>query len=609
MWNRNKASPGGHPRPYLATLAIVLPAIFVGCAKSGPEKTNNRTIPTNYVEGSFVVTADSSSDAEGLKSSSESVATELGCRVAAFDQINWGSEDSTGVLSQEMKNTYNVRFENCDFSKDGTTAILAKFEARTGITGAEAEALAAATPIRENDPNKTSQGHLNFIKRDQACNASERNNQKPVIVAIVDSGVDMDHPDLQGMFLSDKNGRVIGANFVGSGSTMSPDDNWDDKAGHGTHVAGLIGAMSNNGKGVVGVGSCANIKIMPVRVLNDQGTGSSIEIERGVKWAADHGAQIINLSLGFTSISYSSNTNHYRSLYADLAKRDVIVFAAAGNDGYLNGTEAEQGGRRFHYPSSYQNVISVAATNDSGTLASFSNRGELVDIAAPGYNVLSTTNDGRYGRMSGTSMASPVAAGAFALALASAEQGFAENIDRMDTKIVDTILAQSVLSNARLEKNAVLSGGVIDVEKLVKATMARFPKVVEEQPVDEPVDEPKVPDTGVITPVKPEPQIQPQPQPQQPAKNFEFVGLIDGQKAGNPQTLEVQNLPKDTSVVYFYWGDSYWSFSKVSVAANAATVKDADEWYLYGNRTLTAVAFNKYGRVLKQIKVSLKGLR
>lgn len=606
MRNRFNVPPyGGNAKPYLVVLAAVLPAVFAGCAKSGPEKSNNRSVPANYVEGSFVVTASGETSAESLKGSSETVASELGCRMAAFDQINWGSPESTGVLSEEMRNTYNVRFENCDFTKDGTQAILSKFEAQTGIAGVEAEALAAATPIKENDQYKDSQDHLSFVKRDQACSASERNNKKPVVIAVVDSGVDMNHPDLVDMFHKDKNGRIIGANFVGSGAHMAPDDNWDDKTGHGTHVAGLIGAMANNTKGVVGVGSCVNIKIMPVRVLNEKGSGTSIEIDRGVKWAADNGAQIINLSLGYTAVTYQANPNHYRSLYADLAKRDIIVFAAAGNDGYVNGSQTDEGGYRWHYPSSYQNVISVAATNSQGRLTSFSNRGAQVDIAAPGYQVLSTTNDGRYGRMSGTSMATPVAAGVYALALASAEQGFAENIDRIDGKVVDELLAGSVLSNGRLAKTDVLAGGVIDAEKLVKATMAKFPKVEDEQPIEEPA----VPEQPAVTPVTPQPAVQPV-EPEQPVQPeiFEFATLKDGQKISDAIGLEVKNLPAGTTVVYFYWGDSYWSFTKAYVNSNATSVKDSDQWFLYGNRTLTAVAYNKYGRALKVAKVALKGL-
>src|SRR5690606_10271978 len=147
--------------------------------------------------------------------------------------------------------------------------------------------------LLENDPLKHEQEHIQVIRRDNACEQA-RASMEPIIVAVVDSGVDTDHPDLEGAFLRGSEGEIIGANFVGSGANMPPDMNADDVGGHGTHVAGLIAAAANNGEGVVGVASCANVKIMPIRVLGDNGRGTTIEIERGVKWAADHGAHIIN---------------------------------------------------------------------------------------------------------------------------------------------------------------------------------------------------------------------------------------------------------------------------------------------------------------------------
>jgi len=599
MTNRIFHPPsGGRSRPFSIILIGILSGVVNGCAESDFGKASKRTMPTNYVEGSFVVTADGTADVDSLKASSELVASELGCHVAAVDSINWGSSSHSGVVSQELQETYNVRFENCDFSKDATNAILKTFEKQTGISGVEAEALATAAPIIENDPGKRNQSHLAFIKRDQACSAAERENTKPIVVAVVDSGIDIDHPDLRDMFLKDSSGRIIGANFVGTGSQMPPDDNWNDISGHGTHVAGLIGAMANNGQGVVGVGSCANIKIMPIRVLNNEGKGTSIEIERGVKWAADRGAHIINLSLGYTAITFQPSPRHYRSIYADLARRDIVVFAAAGNDGYVNGSLTEEGGRRFHYPSSFENVISVAATDNTGVLTSFSNRGELVDIAAPGSAILSTMINGRYGRKSGTSMATPVVAGGYALALASVSPGLSPNGNLIDTGVAKNLLSNAILSGYSLPSQSVASGGVLDLERLVKATIAKFPKVVDE-PTDQPED--KLGDNTESNPIIPE-------QPEHVENNFEFVGLISGQKAALPQSLEVQHLPRGTHSVAFYWGSSYFAFTKVLVNGSSTSIKDSNKWYLYGNRTLTAVAFNENGRILKQIRVNLVGL-
>jgi subtilisin family serine protease len=570
------------------------PLLAFACAKA-PEHSGKRSIPDRYVEGSFVVAADVTTSEERIKQLSSDVASALGCKAKEPTRINWGdtSEDGIGALSQSLLNTFNLTFENCDFSRDGTKAIVSGLAGSEGVLSAEPEALATASPIQENDPDKAQQGHLPFIRRDQACSIAEKSS-KPVIVAVVDSGVQVDHPDLAGMILRDSNGAIVGANFVGSGAQMPPDDQYGDPNGHGTHVAGLIGAQANNGKGVVGVASCANVKIMPVRVLNDVGTGSSLEIERGVKWAIDHGAQIINMSLGYmTTLDDASNGYFNRPLYNTAVAKNVMVFAAAGNDGLTMGAPAEKGGLQYHFPSSYNGIVAVAATNNQGQLTSFSNRGDRVDIAAPGYSVLATTHDGSYGRKSGTSMASPVAAGAYALALSTALAGI--DSDRVDVAIAQGMLQQATLDGAtNLGSAAVKAGKAIDVEKLVAAMKAQFPKpTAPTQPVTQPSQ-----------PSQPQPVVSPTPAQPEP-KAFAFTGVKNGGTAGWPQRLAVENLPAGTYVVYFYWGSSPWSFSK-AYAKNGKAV-DEDSWYLYGYRKLTAVAYSYYGRELGTVSVTLKG--
>jgi hypothetical protein len=465
-----------------------------------------------------------------------------------------------------------------------------------------------ATPIVDNDPFKNSQEHLQFIRRDQACSIAAR-QEAPVIIAVVDSGVDVNHPDLQSAFLRDSSGEIIGANFVGSGSQMPPDREFDDQNGHGTHVAGLAAASAANGLGVVGVGACANVKIMPIRVLGTDGKGSSIEIDRGVKWAVDRGAHIVNLSLGYSSTYTNKPTSFFKTLYSELASKDVVVLAAAGNDGYVNGAPDDEGkGFRYHFPSSYDNVISVAATTSQGSLTSFSNRGERVDIAAPGQGVLATLMGGEYGRMSGTSMATPVAAGAYALALATAKAGLDESIDRVDAIVAETVLKQAKLTTMSLQTSQVLSGGVINVEAMVAAMKQKFPEPTT------PVVTPPPPPQPIVTP--PTPIVTPQPtQPTQPTQPivtpapaaFGFDGIANNQKAGWPQKLAVKNLPKGTRAVYFYWGTSPWSFAKVYTRNGDLKASDADRWYLYGDRTLKAVAFNDYGRIVGVTSIRLRG--
>lgn len=198
-----------------------------------------------------------------------------------------------------------------------------------------------------------------------------------VLVAVVDTGVDLNHPDLKGR-------TVAGMNIVNKGAQPL------DDVGHGTHVAGVISALVNNDEGVAGI-SWYN-KIMPVKVLDESGAGSTYAVAQGIIWAADHGAKVINMSLG----NYAdSQFLHDAIKYA--YDKDIVLIAASGNDN----TE------RPGYPAAYPEVFAVAATDSNKQKASFSNYGDYIDVAAPGVNIASTYPDNHYAALSGTSMASP----------------------------------------------------------------------------------------------------------------------------------------------------------------------------------------------------------
>ncbi|MNM24681.1 Minor extracellular protease Epr precursor [compost metagenome] len=163
--------------------------------------------------------------------------------------------------------------------------------------------------------------------------------------------------------------------------------------GHGTHVTGIIGALVNNGEGVAGI-SWYN-KILPVKVLDNTGAGTTYSVAEGIIWAADHGAKVINLSLG----NYAdSQFLHDAIKYA--YNKDVVLVSASGNDN----TE------RPGYPAAYPEVLAVAATTASDERADFSNYGDYVDVSAPGESIASTYIGSQYAALSGTSMASPHAA-------------------------------------------------------------------------------------------------------------------------------------------------------------------------------------------------------
>jgi|YNPBryBLVA2012_1023415.scaffolds.fasta_scaffold00175_12 subtilisin family serine protease len=210
------------------------------------------------------------------------------------------------------------------------------------------------------------------------------------LVAVVDSGVDLSHPDLAGKVRTD-----IDWDFV------SDDDSADDGFGHGTHVAGIAAAATNNGTGVAGLGWEATV--LPLRVLNDSGLGYADDVAEAIRYATDHGAQVINLSLGGLGACPSYLQDAVNYAYA----RGVVVVAAAGN----HGGSVPDGS---FFPANCTHVLGVAATEPGNTIAAYSNTGDHVSVAAPGTGIYSTLIGG-YGEKSGTSMAAPHVAGLAAL--------------------------------------------------------------------------------------------------------------------------------------------------------------------------------------------------
>ena len=210
-----------------------------------------------------------------------------------------------------------------------------------------------------------------------------------VIIGLLDTGYEGTHPDLAAI------PTVAPYNARNGTQTIT------DVYGHGTHVAGTIAAQTNNGIGVAGI--APGITMMPVKVMDNNGQGYWSDFLEGVDWARTHGASIINLSLGGTLTS--SQAAAFQPTFDAAYEAGVVVVAAAGNN---NRNEA-------FYPASFAHVISVAATTNSDTKASFSNYGPAVDLAAPGYNIYSTYPGGTYRLMSGTSMATPHVVGLAAL--------------------------------------------------------------------------------------------------------------------------------------------------------------------------------------------------
>ena len=236
-----------------------------------------------------------------------------------------------------------------------------------------------------NDDRYPSQWHLPKISAPDGWDICIGSEMEPI--AIIDSGVDPNHPDL-----SDK--LVAGYNFIG--------DNTDthDLRGHGTAVAGSAAAVTNNIEGVAGV-AWGN-PIMPLVVLNSDNWASYYDIAQAITYAADQGVRVMNISIGGSS---SSTTLQNAVNYA--WNKGALIFACAMN----NATSTP------YYPAACTNVVAVSATTSNDTLASFSNYGNWIDIAAPGTSILTSTNGGGYGYWQGTSFSSPIAAGLAALIL------------------------------------------------------------------------------------------------------------------------------------------------------------------------------------------------
>jgi subtilisin family serine protease len=260
--------------------------------------------------------------------------------------------------------------------------------------------------------------------------------KKQIKVAVIDTGVDYTHPDLQGRIDVED-----GFNFVNN-TTNVKDDN-----GHGTHLAGIIAASSNNGIGISGITGSLDVKIVPVKVLNSQGVGDSDIIAQGIKYAADKGVQVINLSLGGMEKSTEINAA------IDYAvSKNIAIIAASGNDG----TDCAS-----YTPANNPKVITVSAIGQNDKIAYFSNYGNNVSVSAPGVNILSTYLNGKYAYMSGTSMAAPIVTGVVAMIKA-------QNPDLTPTEI-STILKNSSTDLGQKGKDVYYGYGKINALKSIES--------------------------------------------------------------------------------------------------------------------------------------------
>ncbi len=340
-----------------------------------------------------------------------------GTTKAEFDALEagWGldlefNSEEEGPLSAITTGSYDGDLD----------ALLAKIRANPKVEAAEPLMTVKASFV-PNDPLYAQQWNLKFINMEKAW---EVTHGKGVIVAVLDTGIAFENhgdfavvPDLDG------------AKFAKGWDFVNDDEHANDDHGHGTHVAGTIAQQTNNGEGVAGIAFEATL--MPVKVLDHFGSGNTADIADAIRWAADHGAKVINMSLGGGG---RSDVMEHAVSYA--RAKGVVVACAAGN-----------GGRGVvEYPAAYPGSFAVAAVGPTGAKAPYSSWGKELDIAAPGGDksqgeaagIVQNTIDPQdvsqavYASYQGTSMATPHVAGVAALLFAAG----AKNPDQVEKAII-----------------------------------------------------------------------------------------------------------------------------------------------------------------------------
>ena len=304
------------------------------------------------------------------------------------------------------------------------------------MVDAQSSASLAAQRLQiPNDPLYSSQWGLTKIQADKVWGVTT--GRQDTIIAVIDTGIDYNHPDLAANIWRE---HYYSWNFV-SNNADPMDDN-----GHGTHIAGIIGAVGNNGIGIAGVNW--NVKIMPLKIIGADGNGDIISAVSAIHYAQQVGADIISSSFGIKANSQA---------LADVIRQTNVLFVvAAGNEGANNDVTP-------YYPSNlgYNNMIVVTATDTSDQLASLSNHGQkTVNVAAPGVDIVSTSPANGYAYMSGTSMATSFVSGIAGLML-SVNPG-------LSPAQLKSLIIQSVDGTPSLYSK-ISSDGRVNAEKAVNA--------------------------------------------------------------------------------------------------------------------------------------------
>ncbi len=290
----------------------------------------------------------------------------------------------TAIGAFESREIANLGVQVLQLQDDANVPALVEIlNSQPDVEFAELDQLVSPDDMVPNDPEFGNEWHLNKIAAPQAWGTTT--GMSNIVIAVCDTGVDSNHPDLASKL-------VPGWNMYDN----NPDTS--DVYGHGTMVAGTVAASTNNQQGVASVAwGCL---IMPVRISDPTGMASYSTIASGIRWAADHGARVANVSYKVTTSSSVTSAANY------MISKNGVVTVAAGNEGLFDSTADN--------PS----VLTVSATDATDTLYSWSNRGNNIDVAAPG-NVTTCIRGGGYGAAFGTSFSAPIVAGLAALVISS----------------------------------------------------------------------------------------------------------------------------------------------------------------------------------------------
>ncbi|MBC3889172.1 S8 family serine peptidase [Acetobacterium paludosum] len=356
---------------------------------------------------------------------------------------NDASVQNLGLTTQEIKGgeTLSPRVDVIEVNDAvNVDAMVTSLEANPNVLVAEKNRYIQTAEL-PNDPELSTAWQ--FERIGAGATWDQINNADPVVVAVIDTGLNTAHPDIVG-------NTVAGYDYVDKTTTMK------DVAGHGTAVSGCIAATANNGIGIAGIAGNANIKIAPYRAggTYEGDTNLSIASICAALYDAANRSDVKVINMSFCTYDPSSALE---MAVADAASAGKVLVAASGNQGKIGNIDAGKDA----YPASYAHVISVGATTSTDTIASYSQHNDQVDLCAPGDAVYTTSFTGDYKSVSGTSFSSPVVAGACAVLMAADSS--------LTSAKVETVLESTALDFGTAGKDDHYGYGLIQLDKALAA--------------------------------------------------------------------------------------------------------------------------------------------